>query len=96
MSQMKGQDKTPQKQLNAVETGNFPEKKKIQNNDSKDDPGSWKNNGEEARNIYQRPRSKEQTERNNTLEGINSRITEAEQISDLETERWKSLMQNII
>ena len=28
MSQMKGQDKTPQKQLNAVETGNFPEKKK--------------------------------------------------------------------
>ena len=46
MSQMKGQDKTPQKQLNAVETGNFPEKKKIQNNDSKDDPGSWKNNGE--------------------------------------------------
>ena len=28
MSQMKGQDKIPQK-LNAVETGNFPEKKKI-------------------------------------------------------------------
>ena len=26
MSQMKGQDKTPEKQLNEVETGNFPEK----------------------------------------------------------------------
>ena len=96
MSQMKGQDKIPQK-LNAVETGNFPEKKKNQNNDSKDDPGSWKNNGEEARNIQQRPRrSKEQTEMNNTLQGINSRITEAERISDLETEWWKSLMQNRI
>ena len=26
MSQMKGQDKTPEKQLNEVETGNLPEK----------------------------------------------------------------------
>ena len=26
MSQMKGQDKIPEKQLNEVETGNFPEK----------------------------------------------------------------------
>ena len=26
MSQMKGQDKTPEKQLNEVEIGNFPEK----------------------------------------------------------------------
>ena len=26
MSQMKGQDKTPEKQLNEVERGNFPEK----------------------------------------------------------------------
>ena len=26
---MKGQGKTPQKQINAVETGNFPEKKKF-------------------------------------------------------------------
>ena len=53
-------------------------------------PGPQKNNGgkdrEDARNIQQRPRrSKEQTEMNNTiiekkntLEGINSRITEAE------------------
>ena len=39
------------------------------------------------RNVYQRPRrTKEQkTEMNNTLEGINSRIIEAEeQINDLE------------
>ena len=28
MSQMKGQDKTPEKQLNKVEIGNLPEKKK--------------------------------------------------------------------
>ena len=36
--------------------------------------------------VYQRPRrTKEQTEMNNTLEGINSRITEAEeQINDQE------------
>ena len=45
MSQMKGQDKTPEKQLNKVEIGNLPEKKKkIQNNDSEDDPGSLEKN----------------------------------------------------
>ena len=55
-------------------------RKRIQNNDSEDDPGSQKNNGEDARNDYQRPRRiKEQTEMNNTLEGINNRITEAEE-----------------
>ena len=49
--------------------------KRIQNNDGKD-----------ARNVYQRSTgTKEQTEMNNTLEGINSRITEAEEwINDLE------------
>ena len=42
--------------------------KRIQNNDSEDDSGSWKNNGEDARNVYQRPRkTKEQPEMNNTL-----------------------------
>ena len=42
--------------------------KRIQNNDSEDDSGSLKNNGEDARNVYQRPRkTKEQTEMNNTL-----------------------------
>ena len=53
----------------------------------------WSKDREEARNVYQRPRRiKEQTEMNNiitemknTLEGISSRITEAEeQVSDLE------------
>ena len=39
-----------------------------------------KKNGEDARNVYQRPRrTKEQTEMNNTLQGINSRITKAEE-----------------
>ena len=74
ISQMKGQDKTPEKQLNKVEIGNLPENefrimivKMIQ-----DHPGFWKKNGEDARNVYQRPRrTKEQTEMNNTLEGIN-------------------------
>ena len=54
--------------------------KRIQNNDSEDDSGSWKNNGEDARNVYQRPRrNKEQTEMDNTLEGSNSRIAETEE-----------------
>ena len=44
------------------------------------------NNGEDARNVYQRlKRTKEQTEMSNTLEGINSRmIAAADQINDLE------------
>ena len=58
MSQMKGQGKTPEKQLNEVEIGSILEKefrivivKMIQN-------------GERARNVYQRPRrTKEQTNR---------------------------------
>ena len=55
-------------------------RKRIQNNDSEDDPGSWKKNGEDARNAYQRPRrTKEQTEIYNTL-----RITEANKRIDLE------------
>ena len=37
-----------------------PSRKRIQNNDSEDDPGSQEKNGgkewEDARNIYQRPR----------------------------------------
>ena len=31
-------------------------RKTIQNNDCEDDPGSQKNNGEDARNVYQRPK----------------------------------------
>ena len=76
---MEGQDKTPGKQLNEVETGNLPEKR-IQNNDSEDDPGSWGKNGKDARNLYQRSiRTKEQTKMNSTLKGINSRITKAKE-----------------
>ena len=60
-------------------------RKRIQNNDIEDDPGSQKQNRENARNVYQRSRrTKEQTEMNNTLEGIDSRIMEAEErINDL-------------
>ena len=82
MSLMKGQGKTPEKQVKEVE--------RIQNNGSKDNPRSQEKNGgedwEDARNVYQRPtRTKEQIEINNTLEGIQSRITKAEeQINDLE------------
>ena len=83
---MKGQDRPPEKQLNERETGNLSEKR-IQNNDSEDDLRSQENNGEDARIVYQRPRrTKEQTEMNNTPEGINSRITEAENINDLDEE----------
>ena len=45
MSQMKTQDKTPEKQLNEVEI----DRKRIQNDDGEDDPGSQKQNGEDAR-----------------------------------------------
>ena len=88
---MKEQDKSPDKKHNEVYIYRQPSRKGIQNNDSEDDPGSWKKNGskdwKDARNVYQRPRRiKEQTLMMiNTLEGINNRITEAEeQISDLE------------
>ena len=97
MSQMKGQDKTPEKQLNEVEIGNTPEKEfKIVIVKMIQDPGERieaKNEKmlemitkdlEELKN--------KQTGMNNAREGINSRITEPEkQINDLETEQWKSL-----
>ena len=71
-----------------------PTRKRIQNNDSADDPGSWKQNGEDARNVYQRPRrTKGQTEMNNSLEGINHRITEAEESVTWKKVWWKSLLQ---
>ena len=90
MSQMNRQDKTPEKQLNEVEIGNHPEKRN-QNNDEKmiqnlrkrmevkieKMPEMFIKDLEELKN--------KQTEMNNTLEGIHSRITEAEaQINDLE------------
>ena len=52
--QMKEQEKNPEKQINEVEIGNLPEKR-IQNNDSEDDPGPWNKNGgkdqEDARHV---------------------------------------------
>ena len=86
MSQMKGQDKTPEKILNEVEIGNVSEKefrilivKMIQDlrNRTERMQERFNKDLEELKN--------KQTEMNNTLEGINSKITEAEgQISDLE------------
>ena len=68
-----------------------PSRKRIQNNDSEDDPGSWKKKWREEIEKMQEMFSKdleelknEQTKMNNALEGINSRITEAEEwINDL-------------
>ena len=87
MSQMKEQDKTLEKQVNEVEIGNIPKKefrimvvKMIQDLGKRMEA---KTQGE--RNAQQRPRTKEQTGINSIPEGINSRITEAEeQINDLE------------
>ena len=54
MYQMKEKDKTPEKQLNEVKIGKLQEKR-IQNNDSEDNPGPQKKNGgkdqEDARNV---------------------------------------------
>ena len=96
MYQMKEQDKTPEKQLNELEIGNLPEKEfrimimkmiqdlgkrmeakieKMQEMFNKD-LDELKNKQTEMNTI---------TEMKTTLEGINSRITEAEKrISDLE------------
>ena len=77
MSQMKEQDKTPEKQLNEVEIGNLPEKefrimivKMIQN------LGEIM---EKMQEIFTKELKNKETEMNNTLEGINSRITKGEE-----------------
>ena len=101
MYQMKEQDKTPEKQLNEVEIRNLPEKefrimiaKIIQDLGKRmeakietmqemfnKDLEELKNKQTEMNNII--------TEMKTTLEGINTRITEAEEwISDLEIE-WR-------
>ena len=80
VSQMKGQDKTPEKQLNEVEIGNLPEKefrimivKMVQNLGKRMEAKigemqeMFTKDLEELKN--------KQTEMNNTLEGINNRIT---------------------
>ena len=90
MSQMKGQDKIPEKQLNEVEIGNLPGKefrimtvKMIQ-----DLRKRMEAKIEKMQEIFTKDLEKlknKPTKLNNTLEGINSGITEAEeQINDLE------------
>ena len=90
VSQMKGQDKTPEKQLNEVEIGNLPEKefkimivKMIQ---------GLRKRMEAKTEMMQEMFTKDleelknkQIDMNNTLDGIKSRITEGEEwINDLE------------
>ena len=77
---MKGHSKTPEKQLNEVETGNFPEKefrimvvKMIQ---------ALRKTAEKRQEMFTKDLQElknKQTKMNNTLEGINSRITETEE-----------------
>ena len=74
---MKGQDKTLEKQLHEVEMGNLPEKefrimivKMIQN------LGEIM---EKMQEIFTKELKNKETEMNNTLEGINSRITKGEE-----------------
>ena len=76
MSQMKGQDKTPEKQLNEVEIGKLPERefrimmvKMIQD---------LRKTMEKMQEMFTKDLQElknKQTEMNDTLEGINSRIT---------------------
>ena len=94
---MKEQDKTPEKQLNGVEIGNFPKKefrimivKMIQDLRKRIEARIetmqeiFNNDLEELKNKLTEMNNTI-TEMKNTLEGLNSRITEAEeQISDLE------------
>ena len=89
MSQMKGQDKTPEKQLNEVEIGSLPEEftkvivKMIQGLRKRIEAKIEKMQEMFTKDL-QELRNK-QTEMNNTLEGISRRIREAEvQINDLE------------
>ena len=89
MSQMKGQDKIQEKQLNEVEIGNIPEKqfrmivKLIQNLRKKMETKIEKMQERLTKGLEEL--KNKQTEINNTLEGINSKITEAEErIKDLE------------
>ena len=97
MYQMKEQDKTPEKQLNEVETGNLPEKefrimivKMIQDLGKRLEAKIEKmqeifNKDLEELKNKQTEMTNTITEMKTTLEGINSRITEAEEwISDVE------------
>ena len=92
MYQMKEQDKTTEKQLNEIEIGNHPEKefrvmkvKIIQNlgNRMEKIQKTFNKDLEELKSKQTMMNTKNEIK--NSLEGINSRITEAEKwISDLE------------
>ena len=87
---MNGQDKTSGKQLNEVEIGNLPEKEfrimivKMSQNRGKRMEAKIEKMREMFTEDLEELKNK-QIEMNNTLEGIHSRITEAEEwINDLE------------
>ena len=86
---MKGQDQTPEKQLNEVEIGNLSEKE-FRIMIWKMIPDLRKRMEAKIENMKEMlskdlELKNKQTEINGTLEGINSRITETEeQINDLE------------
>ena len=86
MSQMKGKNKTPEKQLNEVEIGNLPEKEfRIMIVKMIHDLGKTMEKVQEMLTKDLEELKNKQTEMNNILEGIHSRITEAEEwINDLE------------
>ena len=82
--QRKGQDKTPERQLNEVETGNLPGKefrimivKMIQDLGKRIEAKIEKMQKMFTKDLEEL--KNKQTEMNNTLEGIDSRITEAEE-----------------
>ena len=90
ISQMMGQDKTPETQLNEVEIGNLTEKEfRIMTvNMIQDFRKRMEATFEKMQEMFTKDLQElknNQTEMNNTLEGIHSRIDEAEaQINDLE------------
>ena len=64
-----------------------PSRKRVQNNVSKDDPGFQEKNGEDAKNIYQRPkRTKEQ----NSRRTIHWKESKAEQLRQNGEVTWKT------
>ena len=81
MSQIKGQDKTPERQVNEVEIGNIPEKEirimiveMIQDLRKRMEVKLGK-----MQEMFTKELKNKQTEMNNTLEVIQSRITGAEE-----------------
>ena len=83
---MKGQDKTPEKQLNEVEIGNLPEKEfKIMIVKMMQNLRKTMEKREEMFTKDLEELKNKQIDMNNTLDGIKSRITEGEEwINDLE------------